>query len=76
MKIDTHQHFWKYDEENCGWMDERMDVLKQDYLPGHLKAEIQASGIDGVISVQARQSIQETEWLLELADYKVDSRVH
>lgn len=68
MKIDTHQHFWKYNEKNCAWMDERMDVLKHDFLPRHLKKEIQAAGIDGVISVQARQSIQETEWLLKLAD--------
>ena len=68
MKIDAHHHFWRYDKKDHGWMDDRMDVLKRDFFPEHLKYEIQSFGVDGVISVQARQTIQETEWLLELAD--------
>jgi L-fuconolactonase len=45
-----------------------MAALRRDFLPAHLKAEIAAVGIDGVVSVQARQTVGETEWLLSLAD--------
>jgi L-fuconolactonase len=44
-----------------------MAVLRRDFLPADLQAEIRDAGVGGVISVQARQSIEETEWLLDLA---------
>jgi len=68
MKIDTHQHFWKYNNRDYGWMTEDMDVLKRDRLPADLAPLLQETGIDGTITVQARQSLEETEWLLQLAD--------
>ena len=68
MKIDTHQHFWKYNERDYGWMGEGMGVLKRDRLPGDLAPLLQETGIDGTVTVQARQSLEETEWLLQLAD--------
>jgi L-fuconolactonase len=64
MKIDSHHHFWKYDPHTYSWMNEKMDILKVDYQPADLKDEISAVGIDGVISVQADQSIRETDDLL------------
>ncbi len=67
MKIDSHHHFWKYSAEQYPWIGDSMAALRHDFLPEHLKAEIAAAGIDGVISVQARQSVSETEWLLSLA---------
>lgn len=45
-----------------------MAVLKRDFQPDDLRQAISAAKVDGVISVQARQTIQETEWLLDLAD--------
>jgi len=68
MKIDSHHHFWKYSVEEYPWIGDSMAALRRDFLPEHLRAEIAAVGIDGVISVQARQSVRETEWLLALAD--------
>lgn len=68
MKIDSHHHFWKYSVEEYPWIGDSMAALRRDFLPEHLRAEIAAVGIDGVISVQARQSVRETEWLLSLAD--------
>ena len=68
MKIDSHHHFWKFDPAEFGWISDRMSVLRSDYLPADLKQEIERVGIDGVVSVQARQSIEETRWLLDLAD--------
>ena len=68
MKIDSHHHFWKYSVGEYPWIGDAMAPLRRDFLPEHLKAEIAAAGIDGVVSVQARQTVGETEWLLSLAD--------
>ena len=29
MKIDSHQHFWEYNEREYGWMGEGMEGLKK-----------------------------------------------
>ncbi len=68
MKIDAHHHLWKYSETEYGWIDDTMAAIRRDFLPTDLRAATAAAGIDRVISVQARQSVEETEWLLELAD--------
>ena len=68
MKIDSHHHFWKYDPVTYSWMNEKMGVLKKDYQPEDLQAEINSSNIDGVISVQADQSMRETDDLLKHAN--------
>jgi L-fuconolactonase len=67
MKIDSHQHFWNYNSAEYGWIDDSMSVLNRDFLPEHLQTEIANAGVDGVVSVQARQNVMETNWLLELA---------
>ena len=67
MKIDSHHHFWKYDPVTYSWMNEKMDILKVDHQPADLKKEIAEVGIDGVVSVQADQSLRETDDLLEHA---------
>lgn len=68
MKIDSHHHFWKYDPVTYSWMNEKMGVLKKDYQPEDLQAEINSSNIDGVVSVQADQSMRETDDLLKHAN--------
>ena len=68
MKIDAHHHFWKYSPEDYGWIGEDKAVIRRDFLPPHLREEISAVGIDGVVSVQARQSLEETEALLRYSD--------
>jgi len=68
VKIDAHQHFWKYNDRNYGWMGADMEKLKRDRLPADLAPLLEKTGIDGTIVVQARQCIEETEWLLQLAD--------
>ncbi|MGI9071584.1 MAG: amidohydrolase family protein [Bryobacteraceae bacterium] len=67
IRIDAHHHFWTYSREEYGWIDESMTVIRRDFLPDHLEPEIRACGIDGVVSVQARQTLEETRWLLALA---------
>jgi L-fuconolactonase len=65
LKLDSHQHFWKYSDAEYGWIDD--PALRRDFLPEDLHKELRAAGIDGSIAVQARQTIAETEWLLSLA---------
>lgn len=68
MIIDAHHHFWKYDPAEYGWISDAMRVIRRDFLPQDLKRQIAAAGVDGVVSVQARQSLDETRWLLDLAE--------
>ena len=68
MRLDSHQHFWKYHPAHQVWMTDAMAVLRRDYLPADLQPLLAASGFDGTIAVQARQMIEETEWLLALAE--------
>lgn len=67
QRIDTHHHFWKYNAEEYGWMNDRQNAIRRDFLPTDLEQTIQQVGITSVVSVQARQKLQETEWLLGLA---------
>ncbi len=68
MKIDAHQHFWHYTAEDYGWIGPDMSVLKQDRLPRDLAPLLEAANLDGTVAVQARQTLEETQWLLDLAD--------
>jgi L-fuconolactonase len=68
MRIDAHQHFWQYDAEEYDWIDESMTPLKRDFLPDDLRTEMGGAGFDACVAVQARQTLDETRWLLALAD--------
>jgi L-fuconolactonase len=70
MKIDAHHHLWLYNTEEYGWISDDMHMLRRDFLVSDLQAELQAAHVDGTIAVQARQTIKETRWLLELATSK------
>jgi L-fucono-1,5-lactonase len=67
MKIDAHQHFWKYSAFEYPWIDKNMKILMRDYLPPHLRSLLSVNDIDGTIVIQARQNLDETRWLLKLA---------
>lgn len=68
MKIDSHQHYWHFNTADYGWMGEDMSVIKRDFLPADLLPELKSIDFDGSVAVQARQSLEETNWLLQLAD--------
>ena len=67
MQIDAHQHFWIYGPREYEWIDDSMALLRRDFLPDDLKPELELAGFQGCIAVQARQTLEETRWLLELA---------
>jgi L-fuconolactonase len=68
MRIDAHQHFWSYSAAEYPWIGKGMERLAHDHLPADLAPLAAAEGIGGTIAVQARQSLEESRWLLELAD--------
>jgi L-fuconolactonase len=67
VRIDAHQHFWRYTEAEYGWIDSSMPVLRRDFLPDDLRPELETHGFDGCVAVQARASLEENEFLLGLA---------
>lgn len=68
MKIDAHNHFWKFDPVRDAWITDDMAVLRKDYLPVEFSKVLKENGIDGTIAVQADQSETETHFLLDLSD--------
>lgn len=66
--IDAHHHLWRYTPDEYDWIDENMEVLRKDFLPDDLKAAMLSAGVDGTVAVQARQTLEETRWLLDLAE--------
>jgi len=68
MRIDAHQHFWRFDPVRDAWITDEMGVLRRDFLPGELEALLDAHGMGGSVAVQADQSETETALLLELAE--------
>jgi L-fuconolactonase len=67
MRLDSHQHFWKYNPTDYIWMTEEHNVLRRNFLPEDLKPLINEGAIDGTIAVQARQMLGETDFLIEMA---------
>ena len=67
MRLDSHQHFWHYNPAEHTWISDQMMALKRDFLPEDLRPLLASIEFDGCITVQARQSLEETRWLLELA---------
>jgi len=67
MRIDAHQHFWNYSAAEYPWIGAGLERLARDYLPSDLEPLLAAEQIDGSVAVQARQSVEESLWLLALA---------
>ena len=68
MRIDAHQHFWRYSADEYSWITDRLAALRADFLPADLASCLERHDFDGCVAVQARQSLEETRWLLELAE--------
>ncbi len=68
VTVDSHQHFWRYDPQEYDWIGDELAAIRRDFLPADLARELGPAGVDAVVSVQARQTLGETRWLLELAE--------
>jgi L-fuconolactonase len=67
MRIDAHNHFWQYDPVEYAWIDHHMTAIQHDFLPARFKDVLDANHVDGTVAVQARQTLEETNFLLQLA---------
>jgi L-fuconolactonase len=67
MMIDSHQHFWKYEPVKHSWIDDEMAVIRKDFLPSDLGKVYQENSIQGCVAVQADQTLEETDFLIDLA---------
>ena len=67
MTIDAHQHFWQYNPVRDSWITDDMAVIRRDFLPEDLEPVLRQNGIDGCVAVQASQSLEETWFLMQLA---------
>jgi L-fuconolactonase len=65
--IDSHHHLWRYTAREFDWIDDSMAPLRRNFLTEDLMVELAKGKVDGVVTVQARQTLEETRWLLELA---------
>ena len=68
MIVDSHQHFWQVGRFDYPWMTPEVDALCHDYLPAMLEPILNRNGVEKTILVQASNSLEETRWLLSLAD--------
>jgi L-fuconolactonase len=68
MIVDSHQHFWQVGRFDYPWMTSEVDVLCHDYLPAALDPILRRNDVDKTILVQASNSLEETRWLLKLAE--------
>ena len=67
-RIDAHHHLWHYRRDDYPWIRDDMEVLARDFLETELEQEASGCRIDGTVAVQARQSVDETLWLLKTAE--------
>ncbi|MEM6614987.1 MAG: amidohydrolase family protein [Pseudomonadota bacterium] len=68
MRIDAHQHYWEPKRGDYDWMPPDDPVLSRRYGPADLNHQLEAAGIEGTVLVQAAATINETEYMLGLAD--------
>ena len=68
MKIDSHQHFWKFHPVKNAWITDDMKIIQRDFMPNDLLPLLKENNLNGCVAVQADQSEEETEFLLQLAE--------
>jgi len=68
MRVDAHQHFWRLERGDYGWLDQSPAALRRSFGPGDLADTLQAHAIDATVLVQAAPSVEETHYLLGIAD--------
>jgi len=67
LKIDAHQHFWKFDAVRDSWITDDMTVIQRDFLPPDLQPLLKENGFDGCITMQSDQSEEENIFQLDNA---------
>jgi L-fuconolactonase len=70
MLVDAHQHFWSPSRGDYHWMhgNQAVAAITRDILPRHLEPTLKKHAITRTVLVQAAESVEETEYMLGLAD--------
>jgi len=69
MRIDGHQHFWTTQRDDYGWLTPDLELLYRDFVPEDLRALLDQAGVDHTVLVQAAATIDETRYLLGIAEH-------
>ena len=69
LRVDAHQHYWRYTPAEYGWIDDDLAALRRDFTPDDVAGEMERAGFQAAVAVQARQTLEETAFLLDLADH-------
>ncbi|MCV4232860.1 amidohydrolase family protein [Virgibacillus sp. LDC1] len=68
MRLDAHQHYWLIERGDYEWITPEVPELYRNFLPSDLKPHLDSHQLDGSITVQAAPTVEETDYLLSLAD--------
>jgi L-fuconolactonase len=68
LRIDSHHHLWRFNPTEYDWIHDSISMLRRDFLPGELETEATRANVAGTVLVQARQTIEETDELLKIAE--------
>ncbi len=68
QRIDAHQHFWRLDRGDYGWLTPDLAAIHRDFMPDDLRPMLDDAGIDGTVLVQAAPTDAETDFMLSLGE--------
>jgi L-fucono-1,5-lactonase len=68
MRIDSHQHFWKFDPVRDSWITDEMAIIQNNFLPSDFQSVLRKNNFDGSVVVQSDQSENENEFQLKNAE--------
>jgi L-fuconolactonase len=67
-RIDSHQHFWKFDPVRDSWINDDMKIIQKDFLPEDLQPLLKQNGFDGCVAVQSDQTEAENHFHFQNAE--------
>jgi L-fuconolactonase len=67
MRIDAHQHFWNLEKVKYPWLVPAFGPIYRTIEAAELEPLLKANGIDQTVIVQAADSYEDTEYMLETA---------
>jgi L-fuconolactonase len=68
MRVDAHQHFWNIADRQGGWPPPQLRAIHRDFGPADLQPWLAQCGMGGTVLVQSMPTVQDTRWMLDLAD--------
>ncbi|MGI4853010.1 MAG: amidohydrolase family protein [Janthinobacterium lividum] len=69
-RIDAHHHLWSYSATEFDWLQGDLAMLRRDFLVPDLMQAMRSASVTGAVAVQARQTVAETDWLLQMSAHR------